>query len=341
MAETVHNAGAVNPPGLGWRKRDSRFRAPFIFAVKLLVTSACFWYLLRRIDLSEVLHTRPVFDFGWISISVLVSLAQIPLLAFRLQAIVQILGPQPELLTYLAANAVTAIYGLFAQVLPGVAGEGVRAWMLTRLLGCDWRTGLTSVVVDRGIGLAVLITFGFIILFLPSALSAFGGDRNLLRCLLGGVLVLGVVALLALPRIAPVLQRWRYSYWIGTFASDAHRALVGPQAVRILGCSCLVHILTIIVIWTVGRAQGLSLSVFDCAVLFTVVTGVVLIPISIGGWGLREIAVVQLLGAHGVAAERALLFSLCLGLVFFVSALPGAIVWLLYSFPAKEIVRPL
>jgi hypothetical protein len=74
------------------------------------------------------------------------------------------------------------------------------------------------------------------------------------------------------------------------------------------------------------------LPVSDAAVLFTVMIGVALVPISIGGWGLRELAVIALLGNHGVAPERALLFSVCFGLTLAVGSLPGAVAWLLYSF---------
>ena len=76
------------------------------------------------------------------------------------------------------------------------------------------------------------------------------------------------------------------------------------------------HALTILIVWSLGRAQGLVLPVADAAVLFTVMVGVALVPISVGGWGLRELAVVSLLSDHGVAPERALLFSVCFGLVF-------------------------
>jgi len=62
----------------------------------------------------------------------------------------------------------------------------------------------------------------------------------------------------------------------------------------ILGIGCLIHVLTIAVIWSIGRAQGLVLPVTDAAVLFTVTVGVTLVPISIGGWGLRELAVISL-----------------------------------------------
>ena len=78
------------------------------------------------------------------------------------------------------------------------------------------------------------------------------------------------------------------------------------------------------------------LPVAEAAVLFTIVVGVALVPISIGGWGLREVAVISLLGHHGVAPEKALLFSVCFGLTLAIGSLPGAFAWLLYSFtPAR------
>ena len=86
-------------------------------------------------------------------------------------------------------------------------------------------------------------------------------------------------------------------------------------------------------IWALGRAQGLALPVFDLAGLFTVMVGVTLVPISIGGWGLRELAVVSLLGAYGLPPERALIFSVCFGLVCLIAVLPGLIVWFLYPLP--------
>jgi hypothetical protein len=86
----------------------------------------------------------------------------------------------------------------------------------------------------------------------------------------------------------------------------------------------------------VGRAQGLALPLSDAVVLFTVMTGVVVVPISIGGWGLRELAVVSLLASYGVAPERALLFSVCFGLALAVGSLPGALAWLFFPFASPR-----
>jgi uncharacterized membrane protein YbhN (UPF0104 family) len=227
--------------------------------------------------------------------------------------------------------AATAVGVFFAQVLPSIAGEGVRAWLLVRL-GNNWRKAVTSAVIDRGVGVGLLVAFGFVVLLLPSGLTALGGYRDLVLAVYGALLLAGTLGLLLVLKLVPLLRRWRYSRWVATLAAEAYRVLLGPKGIAILSIACLIHALTIFVVWSVARAQGLALPFADAAVLFTIVIGVVIVPISIGGWGLRELAVISLLAGYGVAPERALLFSVCFGLALAIGSLPGALVWLLYPF---------
>jgi uncharacterized membrane protein YbhN (UPF0104 family) len=300
-----------------------------IFAAKVLVTGACFWYVSGQIDFARVLSAAPLVDLRWAVFAVLVFLLQIPLVALRWRNVLTVLVKLDERMTRAAMIAVTTIGVFFTQVLPGVMGEGVRAWLLVRL-GCDWRNALTSVVIDRGVGVGLLLALGFFILLLPSGLTALGGYRQVVLVVYGALLLAGVLGLLLVPIMAPLLARWRYSRWIAALAMDARRVLLGARSPVILSLGCLVHALTILIVWSLGRAQGLVLPVADAAVLFTVIVGIALVPISVGGWGLRELAVVSLLSDHGVAPERALLFSVCFGLVFLVGSLPGAFLWPLY-----------
>jgi uncharacterized membrane protein YbhN (UPF0104 family) len=263
---------------------------------------------------------------------VLVVMLEIPLGGLRWSAIVDALAARDERVTRTVMIGVTAIGIFFAQVLPSVAGDGVRAWLLARR-GCDWRNAVISVVIDRAIGAGLLVALGFaILLLLPTGLMALGGYRDLVLAVYGGLLLAGALGLLLAPKIARLLARWRYSRWLAKLAVDARRVLLGPRGPVILALGCLIHALTIVVVWSVGRAQGLVLPVSDAAVLFTVMIGVAFVPISISGWGLRELAVISLLANHGIAAEKALLFSVCFGLVLAAGSLPGALVWLLYSF---------
>jgi hypothetical protein len=250
-----------------------------------------------------------LLNFRWAAFAVFVVVLQIPLLGVRWCNILDALAVRTARVTAVATIAVSAIGVFFAQVMPSVAGERVRAWLLVRL-GCDWRSSVTSVVIDRGVGAGLLIAIGFaILLLLSSSLTALGGYRELVLVLYGALLFAAAFGLVFVPRIAPWLSRWRYCRWFGTLALDARRVLLGPYGPMILGIGCLVHALTIVVIWSPGRAQGLLLPVSDAAILFTVMISVALVPISIGGWGLRELAVISLLGNHGVPPEKALLFS--------------------------------
>ncbi len=315
------------------------FGKPLLFTGKLVVTAACFWYVLHQINQSDRGYDFSAFDFRWAALGLTLAIAQFPLLALRWFAILQALKLQPERLAYVPALAVTTSCAFFAQIVPGVVGEGIRIWMLTRF-GYRWRDGLTSVLIDRGTGVGVLIVFTLIILLMPSSLAAMPGYHDGIVVMFGVALVVGVLALLLTPRIAPYLKRWEYSSWIGSFALDAHGVFLGSYSIMILGVSCLIHVCTIITIWCVGRTLGVLLPPLDWAVLFTVMVGVALVPISIGGWGLRELAVVSLLGANGISPEKALLLSIGFGFVFVVSALPGAIVWLFFSLPPETSDTP-
>ena len=276
-----------------------------------------------------------MLDFRWAALAILIVILEIPLSGLRWYNIVESLGTRDKRMTRIAIIAATAVGVFFAQVLPSVAGDGVRAWLLVRL-GSDWRNSVTSAVIDRGVGLGLLVAVGFIVLLLPSGLTALGGYRDVVLVVYGVLILAGVSGLLLVPTIVPPLARWRYSRWFAILAADVHRVLLGSKGPVILAIGCFIHALTIIVVWSVGRAQGLALPLADAAVLFTIMIGVVIIPISIGGWGLRELAVISLLAGYGVAPERALLFSVCFGLALAVGSLPGAVVWLLYPFTRPQ-----
>jgi glycosyltransferase 2 family protein len=315
---------ANSPRGSGAKKLA-------LVAVKLLVTGMCFWYLWRQIDVSEVLSTIPLLDFRWVAFATLVIVLEIPLLALRWSNVVAALAARNERMTQTVMIAITSIGQFFAQVLPSMAGDGVRAWLLARL-GSSWSNAVTSVVIDRAIGAGVLIAMGFAILLLPSGLSALGGYRHVVLLVYGGLLFAGSAGLLLAPNLASLFARWRYSRWLASLAISAHRVVLGRRGAGVLAIACALHLLTIAAVWSLGRAQGLLLPLPDAAVLFTVMIGVALVPISVGGWGLRELAVVSVLGNHGVAPEQALLFSVGFGLIVMVGSLPGAPVWLIYSF---------
>ena len=82
--------------------------------------------------------------------------------------------------------------------------------------------------------------------------------------------------------------------------------------------------LSVASLW-LGKSLGLTLTFLDYVVFIPIVTLITTLPISIGGWGVREGATVVLFGALGVVSHNALAFSVLFGLVIAVSSLPGLI----------------
>ena len=81
-------------------------------------------------------------------------------------------------------------------------------------------------------------------------------------------------------------------------------------------------------------AQGLSIDVEISALLVLVppVILVSLLPISFAGWGIREGAMIAMLGTVDVAPENALALSVAFGFLMLILSLPGALVWFLSDF---------
>src|SRR5262245_49745778 len=180
-----------------------------IVAIKLLVTAACFWYLSRQVDMGQVLSAVRVLDFRWTAFATVVVVLEIPLVGLRWCGIVDELAARSKRITPTIMIAVTAIGMFFAQVLPSVAGEGVRAWLLARR-GYDWRNAVISVMIDRGIGAALVIALGFVILLFPSRLTALGGYREVVLVVYGSLLLAGALGLLVAPQMDTLLGRWPY-----------------------------------------------------------------------------------------------------------------------------------
>ncbi len=208
-----------------------------ILVAKLLVTGACFWYVSRQIDLNQVLSVIPLLDFRWAAFAILVATLEIPLSGLRWYNIVGSLAARDMRAIRTAMIAATAVGVFFAQVLPSVAGDGVRAWLLVRL-GSSWHNAVTSAVIDRGVGVGLMIVLGFVVLLLPSGLTALGGYRNVVLVVYGALILAGTFGLLLAPMIVLPLTRWRYSRWFARLATDARRVLFGSKGPVILSIGC-------------------------------------------------------------------------------------------------------
>jgi hypothetical protein len=78
-----------------------------------------------------------------------------------------------------------------------------------------------------------------------------------------------------------------------------------------------------------AAAVGVWLSPAAIMVILPLVLFAMLLPISIGGWGLREGAAVALFPLAGATGAEGFAASACFGVVFLLSALSGLLMFLI------------
>jgi uncharacterized membrane protein YbhN (UPF0104 family) len=88
------------------------------------------------------------------------------------------------------------------------------------------------------------------------------------------------------------------------------------------------HLLNVLIIFLIAHKLGLAVRldqwfcIIPAALLFS------MIPVSAGGWGLREGVFIFGLGALGIRPEEATVVSVLFGLGVLLVTLPGGVVWL-------------
>lgn len=295
------------------------------------VTVASLAYLAWLVPVASVLGRVQASDPGWLAVALGVALVQIPLVAWRWGLIVNGICREGEPLPLRQAVVITSIGVFFGQVLPNIAGDAVRVWLLSRT-GRHVADGLGSVLLDRAVAIYVLVAMSALALSAPGAFALAEAPRVFLVAALTALLVTGALGAALAPVLARLLGQYRTTRLLVGPMLGVHSLLlksaVGPIA---LALAVAVHSLTIIVILAVGSAVGVPLSIYEAAALFAIMMGVALIPITVGGWGIREITVASLLGSHGVASESTLALSISFGLVLLAASLPGGLAYLAYS----------
>ncbi|MFU8898468.1 MAG: lysylphosphatidylglycerol synthase transmembrane domain-containing protein [Roseinatronobacter sp.] len=253
----------------------------------------------------------------WFALACLALSVQIPLSALRWRVTARALG-----LPLTRGHALSE-YGLSVLVntfLPGgVLGDLGRVLRMRHVRG--WQMAAATVVIER--------LAGQIALALTAILGVglwYGAAVGL--ALAGGMLALGAAAY-ALGRIVPKLVKALRLAW---FARQTWPAQLG-LSIAILGCNLFGF-------WAAARAVGISVP-FEVAIFILPLTlMVMLVPVTLNGWGLREGAAALLWPLVDIAAQSAVAASVVFGAAVAGAALLGAVPWALYAWRTRHAPAP-
>ena len=302
-------------------------RRLLLLAAKIAVSAALLYLAFARVDISAIGGRLQQARFAWLVALALILFLQIVLVAMRWRQIVLQCGAP---LSMSAALRYMLIASFFNQTLPStVGGDAARIWFVART-GAGWRRATYSVLVDRVVGLTVLVAI--VIICLPWLLQLVRDPIGRASVLLvNGAGLLGTLVFLILGRLRwPWLERWWLTREIAGAAAAAYKLMTDARPASIVvGLSVAIHLMTITAVWCAARAVAVPLEFGYALLLVPPVVLVSTIPISIAGWGVREGAMMAVFTYAGLLDADGLIVSVLYGLGLFAVGAAGGLLWIL------------
>ena len=291
--------------------------------VQILVSVLLLGLVLRQVRWAEAWALLRQMDLRWLGVAWGLFLCGLVVRAVRWQILLGALGvhrPLRELVSWYFVG------GFFNVILPtGFGGDAVRVVELgqdTSRLG----TVLNSVIVERYLGLMVLLAMGLLAALVRPAVAPPATVIMMAALLVGGLCMAWLLRAGWRPRQqgpGSRLARWlRWPELVLAVAPYTRGVLA-----RAAGASLAFNLLQIAWNVTLGLGVGLHLPV-TTYLLCVPLTAVALLLPAFGGLGVRELSYVGLFSSVGVAPARALALSLGVYLITVASGLVGGVIYL-------------
>jgi uncharacterized membrane protein YbhN (UPF0104 family) len=215
-----------------------------------------------------------------------------------------------------------------------IAGDVVRGVQFTKV-GVLRRIAGRAVVFDRLIGLVALL---FMVIATTPIVQGLSPDPVVRSGLIGLCLasVGGVAFFLAsgllgriMVRLPGNLLRFRAVEILVDLLSVSRFIAKAPgSALSVFALSLVMHLLNIAALIAIARLIGIEAPIVLLACVSIPALLLTMLPISFGGWGVREAALVTGFGLLHIPAYQALAVSVGFGLSLILTSLPGVFaVW--------------
>jgi uncharacterized membrane protein YbhN (UPF0104 family) len=301
------------------------------FGSKTAITVLLILYLLREIDLRAVLDCVWPIDWRFIAVAAGLVLGNIWMAGARWFFVIRSIGHE---LSFCVTWQLTMVGAFFNQILPSAMGGDLVRLPYAARLGIPFAAALKSVVLDRMISFVGLLVL--VLCCLPAVFMVIVDVRAHLS-LLGLVLVaLLLVGMLLSVAYWPMrLQEKSTLRPVLTLSISMREALFGRLCRWILVSAVMIHLVRVLTVYVIAVGMSLQVSFLECLLLVPSALLVTNVPISLGGWGLREGAFVVAFAYVGLSAEQSFALSALFGLTNLSSSLAGGGAWIFLRRPAS------
>lgn len=316
----------------------------WIWGLKLCITAGVLAYLFRDLEWTLLGEAFARLNVGWYTVAVFTTLAGLAVTALRWRLLLTV---QELFLSLRRAFTLTFIGIFFNAFFLGSTGGDLTKWYYIAREHPENKTrAVLSVLMDRAIGLVSLLCLGLLVLPWQAKILWANEETRLFAVFLIGLFVFtlsGVAFLLAFPfhRVPESIKEYWYripgrqvaeTLLLG-FRDHGHKSYLTLLAFFL---SMGLQFLLILGGWALAGALGLGVTLAEMVLILVIVQIAASLPISVGGHGIREAAMVLLFTAFSIApresaaagTESAIAFSLLFFSLQLWGSLLGGILYL-------------
>jgi len=292
--------------------------------LKLALTLIILGAVVSSVDLSAAWEHIVHQNLPLAALAAIVLMLQVALGGTRWWVTLKCLGANPLLRDTMKLFYVSVFFNSY--VWGGISGDLVRAWASYRS-NVSVKTAITSVLLDR---MAAIVAVACLVLLsatvFPSLVKT--SPIMLVAILISAASLIGIVLTTQFRRMPDRWLKYHVLRILSELGSSIGVVFLRPSNVFPLVSIAILGQITLgIVAYLMAMSLNMSVSFLECLVFMQPVALVANLPISVGGWGVRETAMIALFGIIGVTASATLVLSVQLGLLSLIVALPGGVLW--------------
>lgn len=290
-----------------------------VFYARYALSVALLSALALLVDWQELFEAAAALSWAPIAAAGLVLMAQVGIGAWRATAFLRLAGSKANGWSVLQIYALSVLANAF--LLNFVAGAITRVVLLRRQR-VDVSVSVATIIAEKVVITVALGTLGVAAaLLLPFAHESVTPSYwDAIPVLAAGVVAIAAAALTA-PWWGRPLLRWLKG-WPRSTVDQCLAILASPRAWAIGTLATLLSLFCAWAAYTIlAEAVGIAAAGPRIALVLPIVSLVASLPISIGGWGVREFSFGALMLGFGVAGEQAILVPAVASLLAVVAAL--------------------
>lgn len=296
---------------------------------RLVVSVVLIYFAFKKVNVASLLGELKKINLWFVLVNILLSLFFVTLMSYRWSLLLLKKTKFRDVVNFTKSTLASSFYGLF---LPTAVGADILKWIIidekypkipkSKLLG--------SIFLDKFIALSVYMFLGLIFIFIAKSRGFVIPNLVLFLTL---AIVVGCLVFYISIAFFNVERLFKIKF-LNKFAEVAEliKREGLKQIIRSMGLSMLLEAGWVLQLWFISWYFGANLTIFSLLIFMPIISLILILPISIAGFGAREQLYLFFFSQIGSSSEKILLTSAFIGVLGIANALVGGLVTLSSDF---------